>query len=290
MKTIGIIGGSGLYCLEKFEYIKSHKISTPWGNPSDEIIEYSFCDNKIYFLPRHHKNHSITPPKINSKANIDALKQVGVTDILSISAIGSLNEKLSPGTFVIIDQYIDHSDRKGETFFDEGIVVHVSMANPTDKNLMDIAKHALKLMNIKFNYGGTYLGISGPQFSTLAESNLYRSWKCDVIGMTNLPEVNLCREADIRYLSIGMVTDYDCWHQRYSNVEVKNVIDILESNIKNSSVMLVHFLKKYFNTKLKKNLNVCKSIVTPLDKIDKKTRYRLKNIIPELYNGNKLPK
>ena len=290
MKTIGIIGGSGLYCLEKFEYIKSHKISTPWGNPSDEIIEYSFCDNKIYFLPRHHKNHSITPPKINSKANIDALKQVGVTDILSISAIGSLNEKLSPGTFVIIDQYIDHSDRKGETFFDEGIVVHVSMANPTDKNLMNIAKHALELMNIKFNYGGTYLGISGPQFSTFAESNLYRSWKCDVIGMTNLPEVNLCREADIRYLSIGMVTDYDCWHQRYSNVEVKNVIDILESNIKNSSVMLTHFLKKYFNTELKNNLNVCKSIVTPLDKIDKKTRYRLKNIIPELYNGNKLPK
>ena len=283
MKTIGIIGGSGLYRLEEFEYIKSHKINTPWGNPSDEIMEYSFCNNTIYFLPRHHKNHSITPPRINSKANIDALKQVGVTDVLSISAIGSLNEKLSPGTFVIIDQYIDHSDRKGETFFDDGIVVHVSMASPTDKNLMDIAKDVLQLLNIKFNYGGTYLGISGPQFSTLAESNLYRSWKCDVIGMTNLPEVNLCREADIRYLSIGMVTDYDCWHAKHSNVEVKNVIDILESNIKNSNVMVVQFLKKYFKTELKNNLNVFKSIVTPLNKIDKKTRYKLKNIIPELY-------
>ena len=283
MKTIGIIGGSGLYQLEEFEYVTSHKLSTPWGSPSDEIIEYSFCNNKVYFLPRHHKNHSITPTRINSKANIDAFKQVGVTDVLSISAIGSLNEKLSPGTFVIIDQYIDHSDRKGETFFDDGIVVHVSMAYPTDKNLMDIAKHTLEALNINFNYGGTYLGISGPQFSTLAESNLYRSWKCDVIGMTNLPEVNLCREADLRYLSIGMVTDYDCWNDKYSKVEVNNVIDILDSNIKYSNIMLVHFLKRYFKTKLKDNLNVYKSIVTPLNKIDKKTKYRLKNIVPKLY-------
>ena len=286
MKTIGIIGGSGLYRLEEFEYIKSHNISTPWGNPSDEIIEYSFCNNKIYFLPRHHKNHLITPTRINSKANIDALKQVGVTDVLSISAVGSLNKNLSPGTFVIVDQYIDHSDRKGETFFDEGIVVHVSMAHPTDKDLMDIAKITLESLNIKFNYGGTYLGISGPQFSTIAESNLYRSWKCDVIGMTNLPEVNLCREADLRYLSIGMVTDYDCWNEEYSNVEVKNVIDILESNIKNSNIMLVEFLKKYFKTKLKDNLNVYKSIVTPLNEIDKKTKYRLKNIVPKLYKAS----
>ena len=286
MKTIGIIGGSGLYLLEEFEYVKSHKLSTPWGKPSDEITEYSFCNNKIYFLPRHHKNHSITPTRINSKANIDAFKQVGVTDVLSISAVGSLNEKLSPGTFVIIDQYIDQSNRKGETFFDEGIVVHVSMAHPTDKNLMEIAKHTLESLNIKFNYGGTYLGISGPQFSTLAESNLYRSWKCDVIGMTNLPEVNLCREADLRYLSIGMVTDYDCWNEKYSNVEVKNALDILESNIKNSNIMLVHFLKRYFKTKLNDNLNVYKSIVTPLNKIDKKTICRLKNIIPQLYIAN----
>jgi len=286
MKKIGIIGGSGLYRLEEFEYIKSHKLSTPWGNPSDEITEYSFCNNKIYFLPRHHKNHLITPTRINSKANIDAFKQIGVTDVLSISAVGSLNKNLSPGTFVIIDQYIDHSDRKGETFFDDGIVVHVSMAHPTDKNLMDVAKYTLELSNIKFNYGGTYLGISGPQFSTIAESNLYRSWKCDVIGMTNLPEVNLCREADLRYLSIGMVTDYDCWNEEYSNVEVKNVIDILESNIKNSNIMLIEFLKKYFKTKLKDNLNVYKSIVTPLNEIDKKTKYRLKNIVPKLYKAS----
>ncbi len=286
MKTIGIIGGSGLYRLDEFEYIKSHKLSTPWGNPSDEITEYSFCNNKIYFLPRHHKKHLITPTRINSKANIDAFKQIGVTDVLSISAVGSLNKNLSPGTFVIIDQYIDHSDRKGETFFDDGIVVHVSMAHPTDKNLMDIAKYTLESSNIKFNYGGTYLGISGPQFSTIAESNLYRSWKCDVIGMTNLPEVNLCREADLRYLSIGMVTDYDCWNEKYSNVEVKNVIDILESNIKNSKIMLIEFLKKYFKTKLKDNLNVYKSIVTPLNEIDKKTKYRLKNIVPNLYKAS----
>ena len=283
MKTIGIIGGSGLYRLDEFEYIKSHKLSTPWGNPSDEITEYSFCNNKIYFLPRHHKKHLITPTRINSKANIDAFKQIGVTDVLSISAVGSLNKNLPPGTFVIIDQYIDHSDRKGETFFDEGIVVHVSMAHPTDKDLMGIAKHTLESLNIKFNYGGTYIGISGPQFSTIAESNLYRSWKCDVIGMTNLPEVNLCREADLRYLSIGMVTDYDCLNEKYSNVEVKNVIDILESNIKNSNIMLIEFLKKYFKTKLKDNLNVYKSIVTPLNKIDKKTKYSLKNIVPQLY-------
>jgi 5'-methylthioadenosine phosphorylase len=160
------------------------------------------------------------------------------------------------------------------------------MAYPTDKKLMDIAKHTLEILDIKFKYGGTYLGVSGPQFSTLAESNLYRSWKCDVIGMTNLPEVNLCREADIRYLSVGMVTDYDCWHTKHPNVEVKNVIDILESNIKNSSIMLVQFLKIYFKTQLKNNLNVYKSIVTPLNKIDRKTKYRLKNIIPKLYAAN----
>lgn len=286
MKTIGIIGGSGLYRLKEFKYIKSHKITTPWGDPSDDIIEYSFCNKKIYFIPRHHKNHSITPPNINSKANIDAFKQVGVTDVLSISAVGSLNEKLSPGTFVIIDQYIDQTDRKGETFFDEGIVAHVSMAYPTDKDLMNIAKCTLELLDIKFNYGGTYLGISGPQFSTLAESNLYRSWKCDVIGMTNLPEVKLCREADIRYLSIGMVTDYDCWHSKYLDVEVSNVIDILEDNIKTSNKMLIEFIKKYFKTQLKNNLNVYKSIVTPINKINEKTKYRLKNIVPKLYNAN----
>ena len=286
MKTIGIIGGSGLYRLKEFKYIKSHKITTPWGDPSDDIIEYSFCNKKIYFIPRHHKNHSITPQNINSKANIDAFKQVGVTDVLSISAVGSLNEKLSPGTFVIIDQYIDQTDRKGETFFDEGIVAHVSMAYPTDKDLMNIAKCTLALLDIKFNYGGTYLGISGPQFSTLAESNLYRSWKCDVIGMTNLPEVKLCREADIRYLSIGMVTDYDCWHSKYLDVEVSNVIDILEDNIKTSNKMLIEFIKKYFETQLKNNLNVYKSIVTPINKINEKTKYRLKNIVPKLYNAN----
>lgn len=289
MKTIGIIGGSGLYHLKEFDYVKSHQIDTPWGKPSDEITEYSFSDNKIYFLPRHHKNHLITPPRINAKANIDAFKQVGVTDILSISAVGSLNEKLSPGTFIIIDQYIDHTDRKGETFFDDGIVVHVSMAYPTDKILMDIAKYSLDLSNIRYSYGGIYLGISGPQFSTYAESNLYRSWKCDVIGMTNLPEVNLCREADIRYLSIGMVTDYDCWHSKHLNVEVNNVIDILESNIKNSNIMLIQFLKKYFNTKITSNLNVYKSIVTPLNKIDKKTKYRLRNIVPKLYIASEQP-
>ncbi len=281
-KTLGIIGGSGLYDLKNSKIIQSHKIDTPWGKPSDDIVECSLHDLNIFFLPRHDKNHSIAPSQINYRANIDALKQCGVTDILSISAVGSLNDNLKPGTFVIIDQYIDHTKVRKSTFFDNGIVAHVSMAEPTDIFLMNSIRDTLADLDIKYNFGGTYICIEGPQFSSFSESNLFKKWGCDVIGMTNMPEAKLCREADIRYVSIGMVTDYDCWHPEYSNVEVSNVIENLNNNIKNAQLMVVEFSKNFSKLIIESNLNVYKSIVTPINKIDKDTKDKLRNIVPKL--------
>ena len=281
-KTLGIIGGSGLYDLKNSKIIQSHKIDTPWGEPSDDIVECSLHDLNIFFLPRHDKNHSIAPSQINYRANIDALKQCGVTDILSISAVGSLNDNLKPGTFVIIDQYIDHTKVRKSTFFDNGIVAHVSMAEPTDIFLMNSIRDTLADLDIKYNFGGTYICIEGPQFSSFSESNLFKKWGCDVIGMTNMPEAKLCREADIRYVSIGMVTDYDCWHPEYSNVEVSNVIENLNNNIKNAQLMVVEFSKNFSKLIIESNLNVYKSIVTPINKIDKDTKDKLRNIVPKL--------
>ena len=281
-KTLGIIGGSGLYDLKNSKIIQSHKIDTPWGEPSDDIVECSLHDLNIFFLPRHDKNHSIAPSQINYRANIDALKQCGVTDILSISAVGSLNDNLKPGTFVIIDQYIDHTKVRKSTFFDNGIVAHVSMAEPTDIFLMNSIRDTLADLDIKYNFGGTYICIEGPQFSSFSESKLFKKWGCDVIGMTNMPEAKLCREADIRYVSIGMVTDYDCWHPEYSNVEVSNVIENLNNNIKNAQLMVVEFSKNFSKLIIESNLNVYKSIVTPINKIDKDTKDKLRNIVPKL--------
>tara|TARA_Y100000389_G_C17456754_1_gene518660 strand:+ start:2285 stop:3151 length:867 start_codon:yes stop_codon:yes gene_type:complete len=281
-KTLGIIGGSGLYDLKNSKIIQSHKIDTPWGKPSDDIVECSLHDLNIFFLPRHDKNHSIAPSQINYRANIDALKQCGVTDILSISAVGSLNDNLKPGTFVIIDQYIDHTKVRKSTFFDNGIVAHVSMAEPTDIFLMNSIRDTLADLDIKYNFGGTYICIEGPQFSSFSESKLFKKWGCDVIGMTNMPEAKLCREADIRYVSIGMVTDYDCWHPEYSNVEVSNVIENLNNNIKNAQLMVVEFSKNFSKLIIESNLNVYKSIVTPINKIDKDTKDKLRNIVPKL--------
>merc|ERR1712072_145687 len=176
-------------------------ITTPWGNPSDEILNFKYKGKEVCFLPRHARGHKISPSNINFRANIDALKQLGVTDIISVSAVGSLKENLPPGKFVIVDQFIDRTFDRKKTFFDEDIVAHVSMAHPTSKGLMDACEESIKKENISYQRGGTYVVMEGPQFSTLAESNLYRSWKADVIGMTNMPEAKLAREAEIRYAS-----------------------------------------------------------------------------------------
>ena len=218
---LAIIGGSGLYDVEEFTNRKFIKIDTPWGKPSDDILKTTYNNKEVFFLPRHGKGHFISPSKINFRANIDALKQLGVTDIISISAVGSLKEELAPGTFVLVDQFIDRTFARNKTFFDEDIVAHVSMAHPVSLGLMNACEESIKKEKIKYQRGGTYIVMEGPQFSTLAESNLYRSWKIDVIGMTNMPEAKLAREAEIKYASVSMVTDYDCWHP---NQDRKSVV------------------------------------------------------------------
>ena len=230
MNKLGIIGGSGLYNMEGLENSKWIKVNTPWGSPSDDILQAEFKGKEIFFLPRHGRGHTINPSNINFRANIDALKQLGVTDIISMSAVGSLKENLEPGTFVIVDQFIDRTFARVKTFFDKEIVAHVSMAKPTSPGLMNTCEKVLKKLKIPFQKGGTYLVMEGPQFSTYAESNLYRSWGLDVIGMTNMPEAKLAREAEIRYATVAMVTDFDCWHKGHEDVSVEQVITTLLSN------------------------------------------------------------
>ena len=252
-RKLGIIGGSGLYKMEGFEKTKWKKVTTTWGQPSDEIMEAEFNNEKICFIPRHSRGHKISPTNINFRANIDALKQQGVTDIISVSAVGSLKENLSPGTFVIVDQFIDRTFSRKKTFFDEEIVAHVSMAKPTSKKLGECCESALKKLNINYQVGGTYVVMEGPQFSTLAESNLYRSWKADVIGMTNMPEAKLAREAEIRYCTVAMVTDYDCWHPEHEEVDVAMVIKTLQKNASNAQNMVKEVIKTFKNFSAEKD-------------------------------------
>ena len=245
MSKLGIIGGSGLYNIEGLSNEKWIKVKTPWGEPSDQILEAKFAKQSFCFIPRHGRGHLISPSNINFRANIDALKQRGVTDIVSVSAVGSLKEELEPGKFVIIDQFIDRTFARKKTFFDNEIVAHVSMAHPTSKSLMDACESSIKKLKIPFQRGGTYVAMEGPQFSSLAESQLYRSWKADVIGMTNMPEAKLAREAEIRYASISMVTDYDCWHPDHENVDVQQVIKVLLDNASKAKEMIKDIIENY---------------------------------------------
>ena len=235
---LAIIGGSGLYDVEEFKERELIEVNTPWGKPSDQILKTNYKNKEIYFLPRHGRGHFISPSNINFRANIDALKQLGVTDIVSVSAVGSLKEDLPPGKFVIVDQFIDRTFSRIKTFFEDEIVAHVSMAHPTSNGLMNACEDAIKKSNIDYQRNGTYVVMEGPQFSTLAESNLYRSWKADVIGMTNMPEAKLAREAEIRYASVSMVTDFDCWHPDHENVDVQQVIKVLLGNAEKAKVMI----------------------------------------------------
>ena len=244
-RKLGIIGGSGLYKMNGFEKNKWKKVKTSWGQPSDEILIAEFNGIEICFLPRHSRGHKINPSNINFRANIDAMKQLGVTDIISVSAVGSLREDLHPGKFVIVDQFIDRTYSRIKTFFNDEIVAHVSMAQPTSKSLSDCCEEALKKLDISFQRKGIYLVMEGPQFSTLAESNLYRSWGADVIGMTNMPEAKLAREAEIRYCTVAMVTDFDCWHPDHDEVDVEMVIKTLQKNASNAQSMVKEVIKTF---------------------------------------------
>ena len=280
-RKLGIIGGSGLYKMEGFEKTKWKKVKTSWGSPSDEILIAQLGKEEICFIPRHARGHKINPSNINFRANIDALKQLGVTDIISVSAVGSLKENLEPGKFVIVDQFIDRTFARSKTFFDEEIVAHVSMAKPTSPGLASCCESALKKLNIKYQTGGTYVDMEGPQFSTLAESNLYRSWKADVIGMTNMPEAKLAREAEIRYCTVAMVTDYDCWHPDHEEVDVSMVIQILMKNAANAQNMIKEVIKTFKDFSVEKDpANNCLdvAIITDPKLRTKKTINKLKHI------------
>ena len=227
---LGVIGGSGIYEIDGLENVEWRKVESPWGEASDELLFGSLEGVQMVFLPRHGRGHRLSPSSINYRANIDALKRAGVTDLISLSAVGSFRDELAPGHFVIVDQFIDRTFAREKSFFGTGLVAHVSVAYPTNSRLADWCEEACRSEGITVHRGGTYLAMEGPQFSTLAESNLYRQWGCDVIGMTNMPEAKLAREAEIPYCTVAMVTDYDCWHPDHDNVEVDALIRVLMSN------------------------------------------------------------
>jgi len=254
MKTcVGIIGGSGLYDLKSLQKTKWIDVTTPWGDPSDQILSGEINGLEIYFLPRHGRGHYHSPSTVPYKQNIYALKKLGVTNILSVSACGSLREDLSPGDFVLVDQFIDRTYLREKSFFGKGCVAHVSLAHPTCNNFSEIIFEIGKKLNIKIQLGGTYMTMEGPQFSTLAESKLYKdNWKSDVIGMTNMPEAKLAKEAEICYTSLSMVTDFDCWHSDHDSVEVSDIIKTLTNN-SSKAQKIIEALPEF----LKSNRDLC---------------------------------
>jgi len=242
--SIGIIGGSGVYDIDGLENKRWEKVTSPFGEPSDELLFGELNGVKLAFLPRHGRGHQIPPSEINFRANIDALKRAGVSDVISVSAVGSLREHLSPGMFVIVDQFIDRTFARNKSFFGSGLVAHVSMARPVCSRLGHHIEAAAKEAGIAALRGGTYLVMEGPQFSSLAESELYRTWDCDVIGMTNMPEAKLAREAELCYATVAMVTDYDCWHPNHEDVTVDQVVKVLLENADRARSLVKHLVPK----------------------------------------------
>ena len=228
--VIGVIGGSGVYEIDGLENTRWEKVSSPFGEPSDELLMGELNGQKMVFLPRHGRGHRIPPSELNYRANIDAMKRAGVTEIISVSACGSLKEELPPGHFVIADQFIDRTFARMKSFFTTGLVAHVGMGHPVCSRLGDALEGVIKSLDIPYQRGGSYLCMEGPQFSTKAESELYRSWGCDVIGMTNMPEAKLAREAEMCYATVAMVTDFDCWHPDHDHVTVDAIIKVLLDN------------------------------------------------------------
>jgi 5'-methylthioadenosine phosphorylase len=237
--VIGIIGGSGLYEIEGIKSLHWKKVSSSFGKPSDDLCFGELQGIQFVFLPRHGRGHHIPPTDINFLANIDALKRAGVTDIISLSSVGSFKKNLFPGKFVLVDQFIDRTFARVKSFFGKGCVAHVSMAEPVSKQLGKIILSACRKSKISIQSGGTYLAIEGPQFSTLAESLLYKNWGCSVIGMTNMPEAKLAREAEMGYATVAMVTDFDCWHHEHENVSVSQIMKIFSKNINQAKKLIL---------------------------------------------------
>lgn len=236
--VIGIIGGSGIYDIEGLEDAEWREVRTPWGLPSGQLLFGRLGGVRCVFLPRHDRGHRLSPTDLPYRANIDALKRSGCTEILSLSAVGSLRAELPPGTFVIVDQFIDRTFARQKSFFGAGCVAHVSMADPVCRRLGDVLEEGCRALGLPHKRGGTYLVMEGPQFSTRAESELYRAWGCDVIGMTNMPEAKLAREAELCYATVAMVTDFDCWHPEHDHVTVELVVKVLFENAAKARALL----------------------------------------------------
>lgn len=241
--TIGIIGGSGLYAIDALDDAQWIEVASPWGKPSDALLTGTIAGVKFVFLPRHGRGHPIPPGELNARANIDVLKRAGCTDIVSISAVGSLAEELPPGKFVVVDQFIDRTKGRPSSFYTSGMVAHVSMADPVCPRLSELAAAAAREAGAEVVEGATYLAMEGPQFSTRAESDLYRQWGAHVIGMTAMPEAKLAREAELPYALVAMVTDYDCWREGEAHVDVATVVARLQSNAKTARDLVANLAK-----------------------------------------------
>lgn len=280
MAKIGIIGGSGMYNLDGIKNIKAVKVETPFGEPSDEFITGTLGTFDVVFLARHGKGHRLLPSELNFRANIFAMKKLGVEMIISVSAVGSLKKEFRPRDFVIPDQFVDRTTKRNATFFGEGIVAHIGFADPVCPVLSQILYNAGRSLKIRMHKGGVYINMEGPQFSTRAESNLYRSWGMDIIGMTNLAEAKLSREAEICYATLAMVTDYDCWYEQEETVTVEMIIQNLLSNVDSARKLLKIAIEKI----PEKRVCLCKdalknAIITNPDYISAKVKDTLKPII-----------
>ena len=242
---VGVIGGSGLYALPGLANVEHHSVSTTFGEPSDQVVSGTMGDTQMLFLPRHGKGHRIAPHQINYRANLLALKQLGAEQVISVSAVGSMKESIAPGDMVVIDQFIDRTRSRPSTYFEDvGVVAHVEFAEPVDAALAEALYRSGVDSGARMHRGGTYVCIEGPQFSTRAESNLYRSWGVDVIGMTNLPEARLAREAELPYATLAMATDYDCWHQSEASVSVEAVLAVMKKNVATAQAILTEVAKR----------------------------------------------
>jgi 5'-methylthioadenosine phosphorylase len=286
--VLGIIGGSGVYEINGLQNKRWKKVSSSFGEPSDELLFGDLNGQEMVFLPRHGRGHRIPPSEINYRANIDALKRAGVTEIISVSAVGSLKEELKPGVFVIVDQFIDRTFAREKSFFTSGLVAHVSMANPVCSRLGNHIQSAAKSIGIEIVRGGVYIAMEGPQFSSIAESELYRSWGCDVVGMTNMPEAKLAREAEMCYVSVAMVTDYDCWHTEHDNVSVDAMIKVLSANADNARSLVKASSEAISYDQLSSNCS-CKSslenaIITSPDSRDQELVKKLDAVAGRLLN------
>ncbi|WP_046866345.1 S-methyl-5'-thioadenosine phosphorylase [Microvirga massiliensis] len=243
--VLGVIGGSGVYDLPGLEEIREELIASPWGEPSDAVRIGRVGNTKVVFLPRHGRGHRLSPSDINYRANIDVLKRAGVTDIISVSACGSYKPELYPGLFVLVDQFVDRTYRRESSFFGKGCVAHVSMARPVGPRLQERIAEAAAAEGIEVRRGGTYVCMEGPQFSSYAESVTYRSLGFDVIGMTNMPEAKLAREAEITYATIAMVTDYDCWHSEHDDVDVAQVLEVVRTNAQKAARLVARVARDF---------------------------------------------